>query len=143
MESRSVYNGALRTKDLNQRCLLLPIFSVVSHALIATQEGFKDVIMHLLRMEFDKEIDEQGISIELMPLDQTDNKTVAEITNLVAQAAQHLDAAGASAETKSNFIDAMEDIPIRHAVFTDGVEDDVPDGDDSDEPELDDAETVK
>lgn len=119
--------------------------SVVSHALIATQQGFKDVITHLLRTEFENEMDEQGIAIELMPLDQTDNKTAAEITNLVAQAAQHLDAAGASAETKSNFIDAMEDIPIRHAVFDDNGADSASDdsGNDSNIPESDTTETVK
>ena len=107
--------------------------SVVSHALLATQEAFKDVVMHMLRMQFDKEITEQGIMIELQRLDATDEKTQAEIFSLISQAVQHLDAAGASAETKSHFINSAVNIPINHSVFDDTTE-----FDETNEPNVDD-----
>ena len=91
--------------------------SVVSHALLTSQEGFKDVIMHLLRMEFEKEMEEQGIEINLMQLDQTDDLTAAQIISTIAQAVQHLDAAGASSVTKQNLLIGCEGIPLRHAEF--------------------------
>jgi hypothetical protein len=120
--------------------------SVVSHALLTSQEGFKDVIMHLLRMEFEKEIEDQGIEINLMQLDQTDDLTAAQIVSTIAQAVQHLDAAGASAETKRNLLIGSEGMPLRHADFTesdtsetddtkipDDVVDSEPTGDEEDE----------
>lgn len=102
--------------------------SVVSHALITLQESYKDVIMYLLRMEFEKEISEQGIEITLMQLDQTDDLTAAQIVSTIAQAVQHLDAAGASAETKRNLIIGSEGMPLRHADFEDVRDTDDDDG---------------
>ena len=95
--------------------------SVVSHALNTLQESYKDVIMQLLRMEFESEMDEQGIEINLMQLDQTDDLTAAQIVATIAQAVQHLDAAGASAETKRNLVIGSEGMPLRHADFDDGT----------------------
>lgn len=97
--------------------------SVVSHALITSQEGFKDVIMHLLRMEFEKEIEDQGIEITLMTLDQTDDLTTAKIISTIAQAVQHLDTAGATADTKRNLLISSDGMPLRHAEFEESGKD--------------------
>lgn len=108
-------------------------FSVVSNALIEVQERFKNVIMHLLRIQFESVIDEQGIGIELQTLDNTDQKTRSEIYALISQAAHHLEAAGAAPETLSQFIDGARDIPISHAVFEETSDDKKTDVDDIDD----------
>lgn len=118
--------------------------SVVSHALLTSQAGFKDVIMHLLRMEFEKEIEDQGIEINLMQLDQTDDLTAAQIVSTIAQAVQHLDAAGASADTKRNLLIGSDGMPLRHADFiepnTSKTDGDVEPPDDEDESQPEDGE---
>ena len=116
--------------------------ATTSHALLATQESFKDVIMHLLRMEFDNEIEEQGIEISLQELDNTDQATKADIYAKVAQAANYLKSAGASSDTISQFINSVVDIPITHAVFDETV-DDTEQNDESSDLGTGDTETVK
>jgi hypothetical protein len=115
--------------------------ATTSHALLATQESFREVIMHLLRMQFDKEIVDQGIEISLQELDNTDQATKADIYTKVAQAANYLKSAGASSDTISQFINSVVDIPITHAVFDETLDDKSSDGEDddvSDTPEKDD-----
>lgn len=111
--------------------------ATTSHALLATQESFREVIMHLLRMEFETEMEDQGIEIKLQELDNTDQKTKSEIYALVASAVQHLDAAGASAKTKEQFINSVIDIPISHSVFDEMSPDKSSDDEDVDEDVLD------
>ena len=84
-------------------------------ALTAVQLGFNDVIMHMLSLEFEKEIEEQDISIELQPLDRASSKTRAEIQTLLANAALSLYHAGATPETLDNYILANADIPLQKA----------------------------
>ena len=117
--------------------------ATTSHALLATQESFKDVIMHLLRMEFDNEIEDQGIEISLQELDNTDQATKADIYAKVAQAANYLKSAGASSDTISQFINSVVDMPITHASFPGiGSNEDMHNQDEVDTDEVDVDEDV-
>jgi len=84
-------------------------------ALMAVQIGFNDVLMHMLALQFENEIEEQDISIELQPLDRASSKTRAEIQMLLSNAALSLYHAGATPDTLTNYILANVDIPIQKA----------------------------
>jgi hypothetical protein len=94
-------------------------------SLMASQIMFKDVLMHLLAIQFEKEIDEKEITIELQPLDRASSKTRAEIQTLLANAALSLYHAGASPDTLANFILANVDVPLQKADMT-AVHDSIP-----------------
>ena len=110
--------------------------ATTSLALTATQQSFREVITTILKMEFADEMESQGIEIDLQELDNTDQKTKAEIFSLIGQAVNYLSAAGATDKTKAHFLDAASDIPISHAEFGESTAVEVPD-DDSAPPEED------
>lgn len=84
-------------------------------SLTSSQINFNDILMDMLAIEFESEIAEQGITLELQPLDRASSKTRAEIQTLLANAALSLKHAGATPETLANFVLANVDLPLQKA----------------------------
>lgn len=87
--------------------------SVTDISLLDKQSGVHDALMHILKIEFANEIEEEGIDIELQPLDKADAKTMAEIVEIAARAVLALRNAGAVDETLQNLVLAMDGIPLQ------------------------------
>ena len=87
-------------------------------SLTSSQINFNDVLMDMLAIEFESEIEEQGIYLELQPLDRASSKTRAEIQTLLAQATLSLKHSGATPETLANFVLANVDLPLQKAEMT-------------------------
>jgi hypothetical protein len=89
--------------------------SVVDIMQQAEQLGFYDTLMYLIKLQFAKEIEAEGIRIVLQNLDKSNIKTLSEIRHLDAQAIYALYRAGATPETLSDFANESEGIPIQNA----------------------------
>lgn len=121
-------------------------------SLTSSQINFNDVLMDMLAIEFESEIEEQGISLELQPLDRASSKTRAEIQTLLANATLSLKHAGATPETLANFVLANVDLPLQKAEMTANTDtsktnvepdDEPPDAEDITKTDEDDATDVK
>jgi len=100
--------------------------------MMATQLGFNDVLTELLALEFEKQIEDEEIMIELQPLDRASSKTRAEIQKLLASATLSLYHSGATPDTLENFILGNEDMPLRKADMS-AVRDSLPETDETNE----------
>ena len=87
--------------------------SVTDVALGDKQSSVRATIMYILGKEFAEEIANEGIDLELQPLDKADSKTMAEIVDLAARATFSLRRAGATDETLENLVLAMDGIPLQ------------------------------
>ena len=89
------------------------IKSVVDNSLGDKQEAVHDVLMYILRFEFGKEMENEGIDIELQPLDKADALTAAQVHLAEAQAVLALKRAEATPETLENMMLANTEIPLQ------------------------------
>ena len=87
--------------------------SVVDVALLATQLEFHDVLKQMLKLEFESEMDAEGIDLTLQPLDKADALSSAQIQHLISQAVYTLQRAGATPDTLQNLVLANEEIPLQ------------------------------